>query len=148
MQSEIDKNLYQCRLSDKEILKYVNGTLMYSSDGGYSWDAIPWKPSLKIRIFAAMGNFSWPPAIKCFGWRNGKIAIAWRSTFEAEVHIGKFVGTFDRVSEKWSVEALGTFNLSDDVLDTWFESAGFDVFVVVNRFKKMHRTSISKSNET
>lgn len=129
MHNEIAANLPLCRLSDKEILKYENQVLMYSSDGGDLWQPIPWKPGLKIRMFATMGNFSWPPVIECFGWRKGKIAVAWRSTFEEEVNIGKFIGTFEREHRKWSVEVIGRYNLSDGVVNTWFDDIGFDVFV-------------------
>ncbi|KQV46147.1 hypothetical protein ASD07_16935 [Duganella sp. Root336D2] len=106
---------------------------MYSDDGGKLWQQIPWTPSLKIRIFAAMGNFAWPPVLDCFGWRKGKISVAWHSTFEEELNISKYVGTFDRERGKWSMEVVGRFDLSDGVIRTWFENVGFDAFTRTSR---------------
>lgn len=126
----VDKSQMElvCARSEVELVKLENQSLMYSNDGGESWQPVPWKAGLKIRFFAAMGNFAWPPAIDCFGWRRGKISAAWHSNFEEELNIGKYVGAFDPASGRWSMEILGQFDLADGVIRTWFEDAEFEVF--------------------
>lgn len=118
-----------CKRTQNEWLRYENKVLSYSCDGGATWEVLSSKLGIFSRFLIAFKGVSWTPFIDCFGWRGGKIAIAWHDLEdEDEVNIGKFIALYDHEKECWSIKFMGVFALSDGVQFNWFESVGFEIF--------------------
>lgn len=115
----------ECRRGQLEVLKLATHKLEVSRDNGHTWEELPWKGSLYVRLGQFVGSFDWPPILDCFGWRAGEIAIGWHSKGDDEANIGKFIGTFDKDRGIWRMEYLGMFNLAQ--LLSWYENVGFEV---------------------
>lgn len=121
-----------CKRNHSEWLRYekltVGSSIEHTLDGGVTWHKFPWKMNILGHIDRVLHRAEWPPFIACFGWYDGRIAIAWNSLDESEIFIGKFLALFDQKRQCWTFQYLGYFDLEDGVLGTWFENIGFEIF--------------------
>lgn len=119
-----------CKLSKTEWIRYQDrfGDIEHSSDGGQTWKRLPWTIGRANRILLWIARETWPPFIDCFGFYEGKVAIAWHSTSsEDELHVAKFIATFDERQQRWKSRYKGFYALGDAGAQTWFEGIGFTV---------------------
>lgn len=126
-----------CKQSDTEWARYQESfaDMEHSKDGGESWSKLPWNMKLFSRVLCRLAQADWPPKLDCFGWYNGKIAIAWHDTStDSEMHIGKYLAIFDQDAKAWEFKHMGFYNLEDGVHQTWFENIGFGV---LNRMRPL-----------
>jgi hypothetical protein len=122
-----------CRRNEVEWLRYQNGELSVSVDGGTTWVLLDWKMGLVSRLNCVIHRAEWPPGLDCFGWRRGRVTVAWHGHGEEQFNIGKYLATFDNRKQRWSLEFVGVFKEPDEQLYRWFESEGFEVFYPVRQ---------------